>query len=564
VGRHTGSSDLESASPGLGPVGRIGLVAAGLVTVVGIGVLVTPDEAFARLPWGGQACSAEPVDVVVAPEAESLVRELLAPEGENGGLSCVQARVRAQEPDETAASAQILPVDRAPQVWIPDATSWTLGEGIWPTTSHGSLGTSPVVIATSSATAEKMGWDEKNPSWRGAMRGDVPVAVPDYRAQAESLDALIALWQTIGRGKRADRALVAPLLAADRSEIPSPDVAMATARSGSSNAPLIPTTEQDVARQNRSTTNPNLVAVYPREGSPRLDFPVLTVDGAVRSEERKAAVKAVTERLTSPDVQDAVRRAGFRNSHGDRPEGNGIRADYTLELKRPDRATVDAILARMDRLSKPSRILTLIDVSTSMEAKLEDGVTKISLATAAVRLGARTLPDSAQLGGWIFSSKLDGNRDYRELAPVRRLGSRTSGGQDWRSHVQEVGATLPRRLAPGGTGLYDVTAAAFDHMHDTYDPRTSNAIILLSDGGNEDPGSISLKALLAQLEKRNQGDEKVAIFAVGMGPDADYDALEKIGRASGGWWYRLDNAPDAQKALSDGLRRNRQLGQQQS
>ena len=49
-----------------------------------------------------------------------------------------------------------------------------------------------------------------------------------------------------------------------------------------------------------------------------------------------------------------------------------------------------------------------------------------------------------------------------------------------------------RRLTGGGTGLYDTALAAYRTALRNYDPHYSNAVVLMTDGRNEDPGSISL------------------------------------------------------------------------
>ena len=78
----------------------------------------------------------------------------------------------------------------------------------------------------------------------------------------------------------------------------------------------------------------------------------------------------------------------------------------------------------MEALAKPSRILTVMDVSGSMKQKLDDGISRIQLAGAAARLGVNLLPDSGSVGLWVFSSRMTGSKDYRVLTPLRPLGSR--------------------------------------------------------------------------------------------------------------------------------------------
>jgi Ca-activated chloride channel family protein len=202
----------------------------------------------------------------------------------------------------------------------------------------------------------------------------------------------------------------------------------------------------------------------------------------------------------------------------------------------------------------------VIDASESMQEKLDDGVTRAQLAGGAARLGAELLPDRSAAGAWIFASRLKGDQDWRVLAPVAPLGSTTKTGQNYRFYLQGLAGNVNRYLSPGGTALYDTTIAASREMHRTYDEKAVNAIILMTDGGNDDSGA-SLQEMVAELTRLNAGKNKVAIYTAGLGPNADYAALWRIAEASGGYAYRIDTALEGQTALLDGLRRSRKLGQ---
>jgi Mg-chelatase subunit ChlD len=539
------------------------LLAAALVTVVGAGVLLGPREALAKLPWAlGAPCTPETVDIVVAPELVSVVNQILQPVAGKklAADHCLATVVRGQEPQETVASSSVLPIDRAPQIWIPDSTVWGQKTPDWPLTSAGPLAMSPVVIATSSAAAQDFNWIKHPPTWYAALRGSRPVAVPDYQAQSESIDALIALWQSLGKGKAAEVAVASTILAADRGEVPSPEQAISDAMSGSKNAPLIPSTEQAVAHYNATSDTPNLTAVYPSEGSPMLNYPIYQVAGSSRTPSEFDAIRTVIGNLTSDASQNLVRKAGFRDSTGSNPEGTGIKPDNVLVLNPPTQTEVDAMLTRIQGLAKPSRVLVVVDVSLSMTNKLQDGITRIQLAGAACRLGANQLPDSSSVGAWLFATNMKGDQDWRVLAPVKRLGSLTPSGETYRSYLMGLANNVDQYLHGGGTGLYDTTIGAMRDMHKNYDPKADNVILLLSDGGNDDPTGTSLNQALNEINKSNAGQHKVQLYTVGLGPDADYPSLRALAKAGGGTTYRIDTAGQGEAALLDGLRRFRHLG----
>jgi hypothetical protein len=214
---------------------------------------------------------------------------------------------------------------------------------------------------------------------------------------------------------------------------------------------------------------------------------------------------------------------------------------------------------RLQKLSRPSRILTVLDVSLSMRAPLDDGLRRIDLAANAAAVGMELLPDSAAIGVWLFARNMSGGHDWRELAPIRPLGAADKRGTSQRAVLTRLNADVDRWVTGGGTGLHDVTLAAFRRMHETYDPKAANAIILMTDGANEDAGGATLDQVVAEIQRLNSGPRKVAIYTAGLGPEADYPAMKRIALASGGWTYRIDTAGEGQTALLDGLRRSRHL-----
>src|SRR3546814_13246184 len=65
----------------------------------------------------------------------------------------------------------------------------------------------------------------------------------------------------------------------------------------------------------------------------------------------------------------------------------------------------------------------------------------------------------------------------------------------------------------GGTGLYDTTLAAFRSAQKDYDPDYFNAVVLLSDGANDDPGSMRQADLLKALRDEADPERPVRIIA---------------------------------------------------
>src|SRR3954471_275536 len=129
MGRHTNQEERPLPVPA-----KVGLLGAVAVVALGAAVLVAPPDALARLPWASdRSCPPQTVELVVEPEVRDVVTETLAPLRGTAlpDGSCLQASVTAQEASETVAASEILPPDRAPQVWIPDSDVWVAKVTRW-------------------------------------------------------------------------------------------------------------------------------------------------------------------------------------------------------------------------------------------------------------------------------------------------------------------------------------------------------------------------------------------------------------------------------------------------
>jgi hypothetical protein len=397
---------------------------------------------------------------------------------------------------------------------------------------------------------DSLGWTDSPPGWAKALTGDHAVAVPDLATSAEAIAALDAVRSSLGGGADADNAVVQTVLAAERGPAVSPEDALQAGRKGSDDAPLVPASEQEVAASNKAAADSKLVAVYPSDGSPRLDYPVLRVGHP--SGEQKAAVDAVVSRLTSPAAHDAAHQAGLRDAHDRAPSAAGIRANAPA-LIALDPGQVQQLMGRLASLAKPSRILAVFDVSTSMRAQVGSG-TRVTLARDAAKSALTLVPDTSAIGLWDFAYHLNGNDDWSELLPTRALGADANGTSQRKALAAQLDS-LPDRLAPGGTGLYDTTLAAVRSARSNYDPAAVNSVLVVTDGANDDdPGSMGLPQLLDTLKSEADPNRPVKVIGVALGPDADLDALKQIASSTGGAAYSAVDPRDLQTVLFDALR----------
>lgn len=491
------------------------------------------------------------VRVAVAPEMAATVGSVLHGELELTGGSCAVAAVSARQPLQTVADLGSLPASSLPQVWVPDSSLWQVRAQNAALTPAGSLGWSPIVLATSRAAVDALGWGASPPTWAAALTGNQPVAIPDLATSAEAISALAAVRASLGGDQQADNAVVQAVLAAERGPAGSPGDALDAAGKNDAQAPLVPVSEQEIFARVHGSPQSSLTAVYPSDGSPRLDYPVLKV--GTPAKDQQAAVDAVVRRLTSAAAHDAAHAAGLRDAKGTAPgEVAGIRADAPAAVAL-DPAGVKQLLGRLASLAKPSRILAVFDVSTSMRAKVGAG-TRITLARDAAKSALTLVPDSSAIGLWVFAYHLNGNDDFAELVPTRAL-SADAGGKTQRATIAEQLDTLPDRLAPGGTGLYDTTLAAVRSARTNYDPAAVDSVLIVTDGANDDdPGSMTEQQLLDTLKAEADPTRPVKVIGVALGPDADLAALKQIADATGGAAYSAVDPRDLQTVLFDALR----------
>ena len=527
---------------------RVVLLTAGVVVALLAGGLT-----WALADSGGGCDTRRTVAVTVAPELGDLARQLLADPIPLGDSACAVAHVTAQEPLQTVGDLGALHADALPAVWVPDSTLWAARAGGAHLTPAGSMGSSPVVLATSRAVADALGWTAQPPSWTQALATGRPLAVPDLATSAEGLSALGAVHSSLGGGADADNAVVQVVLAAARATPIAPADALAAGAAGKADAPIVPVSEQEVFRANQDAQDPSLIAVYPTEGTPVLDYPVLRVGD--RTGSAKVAADAVVKALTSDSAQTVLRKAGFRGRNGQAPPGagerTGIQDGHPAALVL-DPAEVQGLFARLSSLAKPSRLLAVFDVSTSMKAPVGER-TRATLARDAAKSALGLFPDNASIGLWVFARKLDGDTDWTELVPTRTLAT-DAGGRPQRDVLNQALDSIPARLSPGGTGLYDTTLAAVRAARANYDPTAVDSVVIVTDGEDEDEDTIGLAGLLQTLTSEVDATRPVKVIGIALGPDADQDALKQIATATGGAAYSAVDENDLQTVLFDALR----------
>jgi Ca-activated chloride channel family protein len=287
-----------------------------------------------------------------------------------------------------------------------------------------------------------------------------------------------------------------------------------------------------------------LVAIYPKEGTLFSDSPFYVLDAPWSTDKQKAAARAFGDFVQLPDNQKRVVTFGFRPGNPAVAPGPPIDASNGVDpnqpqnvLGVPDPPVMVKLLDLWGRQRKGARVLLVIDVSGSMgdAASGDSGPTKLDLAKQAAVSALDQFKADDLVGLRIFSTNISGKppTDYLDLVPIGPIGAQ-----------KEAIATKIRDLVPTqGTPLYTVTGAAYDVMRQSYDAARINAVVLLTDGKNEDARNADLNGLLSALRAGSEGqaNQPVRVFTIGYGKDADLATLKRIAEATNAASYDASN-----------------------
>ncbi len=193
-------------------------------------------------------------------------------------------------------------------------------------------------------------------------------------------------------------------------------------------------------------------------------------------------------------------------------------------------------------------MLLLIDVSGSMGELADDatGDTKLDLATRAAVESLEQFKSDDLVGLRVFTTELDGGNGWLDVVPVGPVADQRD------LLTQEIQALTPLN----GTPLYEATADAFEDALEGYDPDRINAVVLLTDGRNDDldpsDDRDDLDALLEEMaaEAESEVGRPVRVFPIAYGRDADLDTLRRIAEATNAAAYDASDPASITKVFT--------------
>ncbi|GAA2605306.1 substrate-binding domain-containing protein [Streptomyces tubercidicus] len=574
MGRHSLPDDSTPARTGArrGARPRALVLATGVVLTVVAGTVVALDNGL--LPFGG-TCGGEVtrLDVAASPDIAPAIRAVAHSAREEAARAdgrCLDIKVASRAAHEVADAFGQRPVDPEFQVWIPDSSLWVDRVGAergTPLATAGTLATSPIALGAVPKAATSLGWPAKNYTWteltRATTSGDAPhLGVADPSRSATGLLSLARVSAANAKETpdrtAADARTAATARLLNQRAADSDRQAMATLpRDGSAaeqrnprrNQALLLSEQAAFAHNTHADDGPDLDLLYPEGGTARLDYPYTLVDNSETDPERSRAANRFLTLLSEPAGQRALRRLGFRDPTGEadpkvvRTAGGRAPQPYTAAPAEPPTAKeLQALMGMWTITVQNARLSTVVDASASMGAPVpgHNGRSRMDLAKKSLLQALTSFTSEDEIGLWKFATTLDGDKDYLELSPTERLGGRDKDGSTHRDALADAFGSLAPQ-PQGATGLYDTTLAAYEKARSTYASGKFNALVILTDGTNDDAHGIGLDALVSKLEKLSDPKRPVPLIALAIGPEADTSALHRIVAPTGGSTHRVSD-----------------------
>jgi Ca-activated chloride channel homolog len=465
-----------------------------------------------------------------------------------------------------------------PDVWSPAATTWVSllefhrnanGLPKIVPAARPTIIQSPLVIAMQKPMAEAMGWGTKEIGWSDIFdlaqdpKGWARYGHEEWKgfklgktsplSSTSGLHALIATYYAgggRGDGSALDTSTLSFMRTVENSVVHYGDtvathlkelLACDARRQSEQCVSAVAVEEKQVWDYNRGNPASDvpaprgvlpivpLVAIYPRDGTIFANHPyvVLTEDAV-----KRRAADGFLQYLLGPDAQARFQSVAFRGANGDPgPEitkDNYLDSGPTKIYPTPVPSVVSSIQASWKTIRKPARVLLVIDVAASMADRApETSRSKLDVAKEAASGALDGFIAGDDVGLWSFSSSSGADLPYQEVVPLGPISEQKSILKHGIEGLQPQG---PHKA------LYRTLDAAVAFMRARYDRSRINAVVLLTDGGNDDPTNNSLNTLQRTLSGQPT-ETFVRVFTVGFGGKADLGTLEDIALAARGGAY---------------------------
>ena len=267
------------------------------------------------------------------------------------------------------------------------------------------------------------------------------------------------------------------------------------------------------------SSNPRLVAIYPREGTFWSDHPYAVLDAPWVHSAEKQGAELFLAQLKGGPAQERALALGFRPADPAVAVTAPIDAAHGCDPKQPQTtltvpsaAVLKDLLAVFREVKKPSDITLVFDKSGSMNGR----------ALTEAKSGANGFLDSLQPRDQVALQFFD-NQIYPLIGPLN-VGEKKA---DLAARVADV-------TAGGGTSLYDAISASYKEMRARADkdPNHIHALVVMTDGKDES-SKMALDELKAQFPREAE-EANVKVFTIAYGSEASGQVLSQIAEAGEG------------------------------
>jgi len=432
--------------------------------------------------------------------------------------------------------------DDLPAVWVPDSTAWVTRVQVVDRAafeeSARSIASSPVVVAMPEVAARLVGWPQgrlRLPDIKTMLSGGkLKLGIAEPRRDSAGLAATMMLAETMATSDAELPALVKAL----RGLVKTPGTAELLRRFGA-NLNAGPASEQAVLAHNAGKPPVKLVAVQVDPVAPQLDYPY-AIRSALSREVAQAA-HLFQDALLDAASAEAFARKAFRTPDGRLGPGFPVtaatRGEPFIGTAIEDPSAVQKALGLWTAANSPSRTLALFDVTSSMGAQMQTSRGRVSRAQVmglAAQAGLELFASESRVGMWAFASR------HQEVLPIERLTA------DSRETLDERMAGARPSPDPRSE-LYTTLLDAYRLMKKGYDPTRPNIIVVLTDGGDSQPGGLRLETFKQGIEKLADPTRPIRVVLIGIGAgSADAADLQAIADIMGGGFFPMTSPEQIQ------------------
>ncbi|MGC9522437.1 MAG: VWA domain-containing protein [Anaerolineae bacterium] len=291
--------------------------------------------------------------------------------------------------------------------------------------------------------------------------------------------------------------------------------------------------EQVVIAWNQSQPAERLVAIYPAEGTLWADHPLALLEFSELAEAQRQTYQAFAAYLNSDEAQRMLLAAGYRPADLsiplDGPESPFADTDPVMAgtvdwrqpettLQMPAQTVIEVVQNVWWYTKRPTNVFLVVDTSGSME----EGTKMESTKAALLAFLSNIRGDRDQVGLIEFGSEIKRLEQLRPLTDEER--------QRYESIIRSM---QPR----GNTALLDGVWEAHRQLVAAEDAEAINAIVVMTDGleNASDRSRIELRRAFD-----DSAADRIVVFTIGFGSDADVKLLQEIALIGGGQFRRAD------------------------